>query len=134
MSAPPLALVLVAGAVVLAGCTSPSPGAGPGSGSAGDGATVVKALGGGTTNVFDPVAAQVQAGGKVRWVDESGHHTVTFQRDVNGNGTKPDSGDLGPGQTFELAFPTPGTYAYRCIYHSSGFDPGQGMVGTVTVQ
>lgn len=69
----------------------------------------------------------VKAGQHVNWTDQSGHHTVTFERDVNGNGTAPDSGDVGPGQSFPLTFPTPGTYQYRCRYHSSDFGPGKGM-------
>lgn len=125
-------------AVTLAGCTSPPPSANPpGSGGssqpAPSGPAHVQAVGGEQGNFFQPNQTSVKAGQQVTWTGQSGHHTVTFQQAVDGNGTAPDSGDLGPGQGFTLRFPAPGTYAYRCRYHSSGFGPGGGMTGTVVV-
>lgn len=120
--------LLAAAALLLAGCSAPPPSPGDGGGP-----LVVRAVGGGTSNVFEPAEVRVEPGGAVRWVGDSGHHTVTFERDVNGNGTAPDSGDLGPGQSYELALPRAGSYRYRCIYHSSGFGASEGMVGVVSV-
>jgi plastocyanin len=94
---------------------------------------VVRALGGGTTNVFEPAEVRVGVGETVVWSDESGSHTVTFEAAIDGGGARPDSGNLDPGQHYTLTFPSPGAYEYRCIYHSSGFGPGKGMVGKVVV-
>ena len=48
-------------------------------------------------------------------------HTVTSN---TGNFTS--SGNIGPGATYVLTFPSPGTYAYHCSIHTF-------MTGTITV-
>jgi plastocyanin len=103
--------------VMLAGCASPPPVAS---------GVPVRLIGGEQANLFDPAVVHLVTEGSVTWRGESGHHTVTFERDVNGNGTAPESGDLGPGQVFTVSFPAAGTYAYRCRYHSGDFGAGKG--------
>lgn len=80
--------------------------------------------------MFDPVELSVATGTEVVWdVVGPAPHTVTFLSAV-ANGTLPDSGDLAPGETFRVTFPTAGTFAYWCRYHSDG---RTGMVGSVVV-
>ena len=57
---------------------------------------------------------QISAGVRVTWVNNDNMtHTVTA--DDNSF----DSGDIGPGGTFNYTFNTAGTYAYHCKYHST---------------
>ena len=79
---------------------------------------------------FDPATTSVSAGTTVRWMNDGAvAHTVT-----SGTGSAAaDAGQLfdqpvGPGQTFEYTFKTPGTFAYFCRPHES-----MGMRGAVTV-
>lgn len=113
-----LAMVLVAAAVLAAGCTD----YGSTDGSADDTEQVQ------TTNVsmmdlqFQPQNIRISSGDTVTWTnDDSVAHTVTAD---NGDF---DSGRLEPGQTFTHVFEEAGTYDYSCTIHP-------GMVGTVTVQ
>lgn len=70
---------------------------------------------------FRPAAISVAAGSPVTWTNtDSSRHTATA------DGGAFDSGTLASGATFSFTFPTPGTYAYVCAFHS-------GMQGTVTV-
>lgn len=126
-----LLAALAASLAVLAGCAAPSQPPGPGGQPAGP--TEVKALGSECGQCFEPAKVTVEAGAKVHWADVSGSHTVTFKDPVDG-GAAPDSGNLDPGQSYELTFPKAGVYEYRCRYHSSDFGEGKGMVGTVTVR
>ena len=71
---------------------------------------------------FSPATVTLAAGGTVTWTNRDGApHTAT------GDEGAFDSGILEQGATFQHAFPTPGTYEYRCDLHSS-------MRGTVVVQ
>lgn len=113
-----LAMVLVAAAVLAAGCTD--------YGSTDDSAGNIEQVQ--TTNVsmmdlqFQPQNIRVSAGDTITWTnDDSVVHTATAD-----NGEF-DSGHLEPGQTFSHVFGEPGTYDYRCTIHPT-------MVGTVTVQ
>ena len=71
---------------------------------------------------FSPDAADVAVGTTVTWTNtDSVSHTSTS--DVKGW----DSGIVGPGQQYSVAFQTPGTFSYHCLIHP-------GMVGTVVVR
>jgi plastocyanin len=74
---------------------------------------------------FAPLTATVGATGTVTWNFNQGTHNVTW---VSGGFT--NSGDKSSG-TYQVQFPTAGTFQYYCSIHGS---PGSGMHGTVTVQ
>lgn len=83
-------------------------------------------------NLFEPATLTINAGEKVTWdVTGEGHHTVDFLAPIDAAGQTPKSGDLGPGQTFDVTFTEPGTYKYYCKYHSN---KQTGMVGTIIVE
>ena len=64
---------------------------------------------------------QISAGVKITWINNDNMtHTVTA--DDNSF----DSGDIGPGGSFNYTFNTVGTYTYHCKYHST-------MKGTIVV-
>lgn len=94
-----------------------------GSGSGGGGQTTEVAVGPGGQLVFEPAEVQIQPGGTVRWVWESGGHNVS-----------PESGDWGhepiedQGFTYEHTFEQAGENPYVCTPHASA-----GMEGTVMV-
>lgn len=71
---------------------------------------------------FNPATVDVKAGAKVTWTNgDDTAHTVTFDDTTVGG-----SGNLNSGTTFDLTFPTAGSFAYHCKIHPS-------MKGTVTV-
>jgi plastocyanin len=73
-------------------------------------------------NQFLPQVITITTGTTVNWLNEGPEqHTTTSDTGVW------DSGTLNPGQTFQFAFHTPGTYPYHCAIHP-------GMVGSITVQ
>jgi plastocyanin len=73
-------------------------------------------------NGFNPNSLTVAAGTTVSWTNtDSVAHTSTS--DASGW----NSGTLAPGQRFDVAFPTNGTFHYHCAIHP-------GMTGTVIVQ
>lgn len=119
-----VALVIVAGAAVLAGCVQPEP--------------VHVRCYRGSFNVaivdlaFDPEAAScLDEGTTVTWTNEGSEvHTVTA---ADGSF---DSGDIAPGETFEVTFDDQGDVDYHCRYHSTVGDDGSrsGMVGVVRVE
>ncbi len=91
----------------------------------------------GTTVGYSPIGLFVEPGETVRWLNESGVHTVTAYHPVNGSRplripelAEPwDSGYLiNPGDAFERRFEMPGVYDYYCIPHE-----GAGMVGRLVV-
>lgn len=124
-----LLLFLVA-ALALAGCPAMDDGGDNGTGD-GDGPYNVEATG---SLVFDPDTLTVNVGETVRWtVTDGASHTVT-STSVPSGASMFDSGNLDPGDTFEVTFDTAGTYEYRCEYHSSASNGGySGMTGTITV-
>ena len=70
---------------------------------------------------FRPAAVGIAAGSPVTWTNTDGsRHTVTADAGAF------DSGTLASGATFSFTFPSPGTFAYFCAFHSE-------MQGTVTV-
>ena len=80
---------------------------------------------------YSPASITITAGGSVKWTNTDGvTHSVTadaggFAKDLMG--TMPDNyGGMTGGGTFTQTFPSAGTFAYHCTYHSS-------MHGTVTV-
>ena len=74
---------------------------------------------------FEPAELTVKAGTTVMWTNSDDlPHTVTKE---GGPGPQFDSGNLGPGDTFEQTFDEPGTIEYVCTIH-----PGQ--AGSVTVE
>ena len=88
------------------------------------------------SNAFEPRLEHVSVGETVRFVFEQGTHTATLYHP--GNGGKPqrapsdaqawDSGQLGPGETYEVTLDEAGVYDYFCSPHE-----GRGMVGTLIV-
>jgi len=75
-----------------------------------------------TNSAFNPVSITVSNGTTITWTNkESMIHTVTSDSLFF------NSGDMGKDKTFSYTFNKPGTYPYRCIYHSN-------MKGTVVVQ
>lgn len=83
-------------------------------------------------NVFEPQTLTIKPGETVTWdVVGEGHHTVDFLDPIDAAGAMPKSGDLGPGQTFEVTFAEAGSYKYYCKYHSN---KQTGMIGTIVVE
>jgi len=61
---------------------------------------------------FSPDTITVTTGTKITWINEdSTVHTVT--------GAGFESGEIKPGQSYNHAFSSPGTYDYHCSIHSS---------------
>ena len=74
---------------------------------------------------FEPADLTVKSGTTVTWTNSDDiPHTVTKE---GGPGGQFDSGDLAPGDTFELTLDVKGTVDYVCTIH-----PGQ--AGTITVK
>lgn len=110
----------LAGAVLLTvtacGGSSGSPRSGAGSGSTGNTVTIRNFR-------FQPGTTTVAAGSTVQWTNrDDATHTVTG---VDAAGF--DSGNLAPGKTYSMTFPTAGTYRYMCSIHDY-------MQGTITVR
>ena len=62
-------------------------------------------------NSYTPAQLQIEAGDTVRWTNRGLRtHTVTFSGEPRE--------DLLPTRTRQTTFTTPGTYRYRCEYHS----------------
>ena len=113
--------VVLAAAVILAGCGGSDDGASAATTSgdqAGADAATVKM----TDMTFDPQTITVAAGTTITWVNEDSvsHNAVA---DDESWGTD----IFGEGGSASIAFDTPGTYTYNCTLHA-------GMVGTVVVE
>lgn len=124
----PVLPVLVALTALLAGCAMPiastptPPARDP---------HLIRSVQEGDRNFFDPPEVTIAAGTTLTWdVVGAGHHTIDFLDAIDTDGTQPTSGDLGPGDTFHVSFPQPGTYTYSCRYHSN---KQTGMLGSITV-
>jgi len=77
-----------------------------------------------TGNQFSAPNLTISAGQYVTWKNTDAIvHTTTSDT------PQWDSGDVPPGASYSVYFPTPGTYTYHCRYHGA-----LGMTGTVTVQ
>jgi plastocyanin len=96
---------------------------------------------GGTTNTFSPSEVSIQPGDTVRWIVDSGGHTVASGTVSGGIGTADgrfcyplaqdcaNSPLMGVGTTYDVTFNTPSTtYDYYCRPHST-----MGMTGKVIV-
>ncbi len=81
---------------------------------------------------FYPNKLTISAGQTVRWTN-GGNEQHTINANPGTEKCKPTSGEVfdspsvGPGQTFERTFNTPGTFAYHCEIH------GCPMKGSITV-
>jgi plastocyanin len=76
---------------------------------------------------FSPSSLTVDVGDTVLFENEEGVHTVT------GTGDDPFCGTEPVPETCSVTFSQPGTYPYRCVFHSSAGPQPSGMVGSVTV-
>jgi len=75
-----------------------------------------------TTTAYSPNPVTVAVGGTVTWKnnDSVTHNSVATNGAWN-------SGNIAPGGSFSMTFPSAGSFPYHCSIHP-------GMVGTVTVQ
>lgn len=123
---------VVALAIALTACGNGPPevaaggGGGPVVGKAGPSGlgTPAAKVTGTSANQFSPGTISVTTGQVIQWTvaSDSSPHNVTF--DSNGDLTSP--GSIGPGETWQVEFTVPGTYAYHCTIHD-------GMNGQITV-
>lgn len=79
------------------------------------------------SNQFTPAQLTVNVGDTVTFENQGGSHTVT------GTGDDPFCGSQPVSESCSVTFSTPGTFPYRCIFHSSPPPNAQGMVGSITV-
>src|SRR4029453_19002247 len=71
---------------------------------------------------FAPILT-VKAGQTIIWTNNDAvPHTVTSDAGLW------DSGDINPGQSYELTLTKPGTYSYHCMHHP--YVKGEGIVTT----
>jgi plastocyanin len=90
-------------------------------------------VGAGTTAVpgYNPSTITVVIGvnDTVEWTnnDTTTHHTVTPGNQPVGGPWVIGSGDMAPRDSYKFQFTVPGTYSYKCDYHSL-------MMGTVVVK
>jgi plastocyanin len=77
-----------------------------------------------SSNQFAPGTTTASTGEVVQWTvaPDSVPHNVTFDSD----GTLSSPSTLGPGQSWQVKFTVPGTYAYHCTIHD-------GMTGQITI-
>jgi plastocyanin len=73
------------------------------------------------TSSFAPGNVTIAIGGTVTWTN----HDITAHTTTNLSGLW--NGSLGPGASFSRAFPTAGTFEYKCTLHPT-------MSGSVTVK
>ncbi|MBV9772746.1 MAG: cupredoxin domain-containing protein [Gemmatimonadetes bacterium] len=118
-------LVAVAGGALAVACSGGDSGGGTDPTGTGNGnVTVVRASG----TSWSPASVTIKAGDKVRWTSDGAlPHNVESETGAWGLASLPAATS-----TFEQTFNTPGTYRFRCNFHSSNFTTG--MVGVVTVQ
>ncbi|MBD3161694.1 MAG: hypothetical protein GF346_05505 [Candidatus Eisenbacteria bacterium] len=77
---------------------------------------------------YDPISLTIEVGDTVRWNNDGGIvHTVTGGADCTEDGSF-DSGDIMPGESYELTFDSAGTFPYFCLYHCPT------MEGEITVE
>lgn len=123
----PSSLVILAGAMLLAGCSSPDGQAGPQAGPLEVLATSDASHG----ERFTPAERSIAVGATLTFrVIGTTPHTVDFGDDATSSVagvSDAHSGNLGAGQEFRVTFTQPGSYDYFCQYHLPG------MTGTVTV-
>ena len=130
----PLAFFLVAAAAACSGSTMTGlNGGGGGGGGNGGGTSASVTI---RDYAFSPATITIKAGNSVTWTNDGfSSHTVTSDSmGVFDSGMlSPPMASMDPyggtssGQTYGMAFPTPGTYKYHCTNHPA-------MHGTVVVQ
>ena len=78
---------------------------------------------------FTPATLTVNVGDTVTFTNvvASGFHTVT------GTGADPFCGEGRIATSCSVTFNTPGTFPYRCVFHSVGGATPTGMIGSITV-
>ena len=113
-------LVVLAGCLALVGC---------GGGRTATAAASAGAVKTGTVDLppsylFKPDVIEVPAGTTVTWTN---HDNFTHSVQVQGSGADTSVHMMSPGQSAQITFSTPGTYAYVCTLHT------QNMHGTVIV-
>ena len=87
--------------------------------------TVTIAPGGSLT--FSPASQTINVGDTVHWVWAASGHSTTSGNSCTSDG-RWDSGVQSTGFTFDVTFPTAGTFNYYCSVHC-----GLGMTGTIIV-
>jgi len=94
---------------------------------AGQGATFTVQIAPGNSLVFSPASQTIAVGDTVHWVWGASGHSTTSGNPCTASGTW-DSGVQSTGFTFDVTFPTAGTFNYFCSVHCSF-----GMTGTIIV-
>jgi len=94
---------------------------------ASQGATFTVQVAPGGSLVFSPVSQTIGVGDTVHWVWGASGHSTTSGNPCTANGTW-DSGVQGTGFTFDVTFPSAGTFNYFCSVHCA-FN----MTGTIIV-
>src|SRR5690349_15775346 len=80
------------------------------------------------SNEFDPPTLSVNAGDTVVFKNEGGFHTVTGL-----SASDPFCGNDRVSEQCSVTFDQPGTYPYRCLFHSTEGPNPTGMTGVITV-
>ncbi len=137
-------LVMVLGALGLAGCSGSSTYAGSAPTAANMSIVDLRGKAAGSSepevtvtvrdNEFDPPGIRIDPGVTVKWHNE-GRTIHNIERadpkQVFGTGPAPFGADeLATGASFSYRFATPGVYRYYCTLHGS---PQQGMIGEIVV-
>lgn len=94
---------------------------------ASEGATFTVQVAPGGSLVFSPASQTISVGDTVHWVWAAGGHSTTSGNGCTASGLW-DSGVQNTGFTFDVTFPTAGTFNYFCSVHC-----GLGMTGTIIV-
>ncbi len=76
----------------------------------------------------DSVTVAVGVNNTLTWTNnDTVHHTVTPVSEPAGTPWSSGSGDLAPGASYSFTFTVPGTYTFKCNYHTW-------MTGTIVVE
>ncbi len=108
-----LPLVFTLGFVVACygGPAGPAPTSPPATPPPGQAQVIMKDL------AFQPKTIRIKAGTTVAWANQDNFpHTVTSGANRVSDG-RFDSGNLGPGKTFQFTFTEAGTFPYFCRFH-----------------
>lgn len=117
----PLVLTLGLAAACYGAPAGPAPTSPPATPPPGQAQVVMKDL------AFQPQTLRIKAGTTVVWTNQDNFpHTVTSGANRAADG-RFDSGNLGPGKTFQSTFTEAGTFPYFCRFHG-------GMNGTIEVE
>ena len=77
---------------------------------------------------FIPKEMKVKVGTTVTWMNAgtTAHSATAIDKSFN-------TRNVQPGETKSVAFSTPGTFVYHCVFHGNP-DDKSGMIGTVIVE